>query len=172
MKDGQKITPFLWFDSDAEEAIDFYVELFNGSPYKAGESRIISVRRYEQGMEAPGAQELLGKVLTAVFELNGQRFMALDGGPVFRFNEAVSLYVECEDQAEVDYFWTRLSAVPESEVCGWLKDQFGLSWQIVPKQMGELLSASDKTKALAAMNAMLKMKKIVIADLQKVFDEA
>ena len=114
-----------------------------------------------------------GKVLTAIFELNGQRFMALDGGPIFKFNEAVSFYVECEDQAEVDYFWTRLSAVPESEQCGWLKDKFGLSWQIVPKQMGELLSRlGSGRKALAATNAMLKMKKIVIADLQKAFDEA
>ena len=113
-----------------------------------------------------------GKVLTAVFELNGQRFMALDGGPIFKLNEAVSFCVECEDQAEVDYFWERLSAVPESEQCGWLKDRFGLSWQIVPRQMGELLGDPDKKKSLAAMNAMLKMKKIVIADLQKAFLEA
>jgi len=113
-----------------------------------------------------------GKVLTAIFELNGQRFMALDGGPIFKFNEAVSLYVECEDQAEVDYFWERLSAVPESEVCGWLKDRYGLSWQIVPKKMGELLGSSDRVKSLAATNAMLKMQKIVIADLEKAFDEA
>lgn len=98
--------------------------------------------------------------------------MALDGGPIFRFNEAVSFYVECEDQEEVDYFWEKLSAVPESEQCGWLKDKFGLSWQIVPKQLGKLLGDSNKKKALAAMNAMLKMKKIVIADLQKAFDAA
>jgi len=114
---------------------------------------------------------MMGKVLTAIFELNGQRFIALDGGPVFKFNEAVSFYVECEDQAEVDYFWNQLSAVPESEQCGWLKDKFGLSWQIIPKQMGELLGAPHRKKALAATNAMLKMKKIVIADLQKAFDE-
>jgi predicted 3-demethylubiquinone-9 3-methyltransferase (glyoxalase superfamily) len=88
------------------------------------------------------------------------------------FNEAISFYVECEDQAEVDYFWKRLSSVPESEQCGWLKDKFGLSWQIIPKQMGPLLTAPDKKKALAATNAMLKMKKIVIADLQKAFDDA
>ena len=168
----QKIVSSLWFDKETEEAVDFYVSLFNGSPHKSGESRIISIQRYEEGMEVPGADEMLGKVLTAIFELDGQRFMALDGGPIFKFNEAVSLYVECEDQAEVDYFWERLSAVPESEQCGWLKDKFGLSWQIVPRQMGELLSAPDKKKALAAMNAMLKMKKIVIADLQKAFDEA
>jgi predicted 3-demethylubiquinone-9 3-methyltransferase (glyoxalase superfamily) len=168
----QKIVPSLWFDTHTEEAVNFYIALFNGSPHKSGDSRIISMARYEQGMEVPGADAMAGKVITAVFELNGQRFMALDGGPIFKFNEAVSFYVECEDQAEVDYFWEGLSAVPESEQCGWLKDKFGLSWQIVPRQMGELLGAPDKKKALAAMNAMLKMKKIVIADLQKAFDEA
>jgi predicted 3-demethylubiquinone-9 3-methyltransferase (glyoxalase superfamily) len=113
-----------------------------------------------------------GKVITAIFELNGQRFMALDGGPIFKFTEAISFYVECEDQAEVDYFWSRLSASPESEQCGWLKDKFGLSWQIVPKQMGELLGSPNRRKALAATNAMLQMKKIVIADLQQAFDQA
>jgi predicted 3-demethylubiquinone-9 3-methyltransferase (glyoxalase superfamily) len=115
---------------------------------------------------------MLGKVLTAIFELDGQRFMALDGGPVFRFNEAVSFYVECEDQDEVDYFWGSLSAVPEAEQCGWLKDKFGLSWQIIPKRMGELLGSPNRKKALAATNAMLQMKKIVIADLQRAFDQA
>ena len=172
MTNMQKIVSSLWFDKETEEAVDFYVSLFNGSPHKSVDSRVISIQRYERGMEVPGAEEMVGKVLTAIFELNGQRFMALDGGPVFKFNEAVSFYVECEDQAEVDYFWERLSAVPESEQCGWLKDKFGLSWQIIPRQMGELLSASDRKKALAATNAMLKMKKIVIADLQKAFDEA
>ena len=168
----QKIVSSLWFDKETEEAVDFYVSLFNGSPHKSADSRVISIQRYERGMEVPGADEMVGKVLTAIFELDGQRFMALDGGPIFKFTEAVSLYVECEDQAEVDYFWERLSAVPESEVCGWLKDKFGLSWQIVPRRMGELLSAPDRKKALAAMNAMLKMKKIVIADLEKAFAEA
>ncbi len=168
----QKIVPSLWFDLETEEAVNFYISLFNGSPHKSGNSQMISITRYEQGMEVPGADDMLGKVLTAIFELNGQRFMALDGGPVFKFNEAVSFYVECEDQAEVDYFWERLSAVPDSEQCGWLKDKFGLSWQIIPRQLGELLGAPNKKKSLAATNAMLKMKKIVIADLQKAFDEA
>jgi predicted 3-demethylubiquinone-9 3-methyltransferase (glyoxalase superfamily) len=168
----QKIVPSLWFDMETEEAVNFYISLFNGSPHKSGDSRVISMARYEEAMEVPGADAMVGKVITAIFELNGQRFMALDGGPLFKFNEAVSFYVECADQAEVDYFWERLSAVPESEQCGWLKDRFGLSWQIVPRQMGELLGAPDKKKSLAAMNAMLKMKKIVIADLQKAFDEA
>ncbi len=113
-----------------------------------------------------------GKVLTAIFELDGQRVIALDGGPLFKFNEAVSLYVECEDQEEVDYFWNKLSAVPEAEACGWLKDRFGLSWQINPRQMEDLLASSNGPKSLAVMNAMLKMKKIVIEDLQRAYDQA
>jgi predicted 3-demethylubiquinone-9 3-methyltransferase (glyoxalase superfamily) len=172
MNEMQKITPSLWFDKETEEAVNFYISTFNGSPHKGRDSRIISITRYEKGMEVPGADEMEGKVLTAIFELNGQRFMALDGGPVFKFNEAVSFYVECEDQDEVDYFWNRLSAVPESEQCGWLKDKFGLSWQIIPKQMGDLLGNPNRNKALAATNAMLQMKKIVIADLQRAFDQA
>ncbi len=172
MMNAPKIVPSLWFDKDTEEAIDFYIDVFNGSPHKRAESRIISITRYEKGMEVPGAEEMEGKILTAVFELSGQRFMALDGGPVFTFNEAVSLSVDCEDQAEVDHFWDRLSAVPEAEQCGWLKDRFGLSWQIVPQQMGELLGSANRNKALAATNAMLTMKKIVVADLQSAFDQA
>jgi predicted 3-demethylubiquinone-9 3-methyltransferase (glyoxalase superfamily) len=172
MNGMQKIVPSLWFDKECEQAINFYVSVFNGSPHKGPQSRIISITRYEPGMQAPGADELAGKILTAIFELAGQRFMALDGGPIFRFNEAVSFYVECDGQEEVDYFWTKLSAVPEAEQCGWLKDKFGLSWQIVPKQMGELLDSPNRQKAMAAMNAMLQMKKIVIADLQRAFDQA
>ncbi len=172
MNVSQKIVPFLWFDKETEEAVNFYVSLFNGSPHKRADSKIISITRYEKGMEVPGADQMEGKVLTAIFELDGQRFMALDGGPIFKFNEAVSFYVDCEDQDEVDYFWNRLSAVPESEQCGWLKDKFGLSWQIVPKQMGEILGSPNRKKALAATNAMLQMKKIVIADLQRAFDHA
>jgi len=172
MMNTQKLIPSLWFDKETEEAVGFYISVFNGSPHRKGDSKIISITRYESGMEVPGADSMVGKVLTAIFELNGQTFMALDGGPVFKFNEAISFIVECEDQAEVDYFWKRLSAVPESEQCGWLKDRFGLSWQIIPKQMGELLTAPNRKKALAATNVMLKMKKIVIADLQKAFDGA
>jgi predicted 3-demethylubiquinone-9 3-methyltransferase (glyoxalase superfamily) len=172
MNDIQKIVTSLWFDKETEEAVNYYVSTFNGSPHKGRDSKIISITRYEKGMDAPGADQMEGKVLTAIFELNGQRFMALDGGPVFKFNEAVSFYVECEDQNEVDYFWKKLSAVPESEQCGWLKDKFGLSWQIIPKQMGDILGSPNRKKALAATNAMLQMKKIVIADLQKAFDQA
>lgn len=172
MNDTQKIVPSLWFDKETEEAVNLYISVFNSSPHKRADSKIISLTRYEKGMEVPGAEDLEGKVLTAIFELSGQRFMALDGGPIFKFNEAVSFYVECEDQAEVDHFWKRLSAVPESEQCGWLKDKFGLSWQIIPKQLGELLGSPNRKKALAATNAMLKMKKIVIADLQRAYDQA
>jgi len=168
----QKIVPSLWFDKETEEAVNFYISVFNGSAHKSADSKIISITRYEKGMEVPGGDEMVGKVITAIFELNGQRFMALDGGPIFKFTEAISFYVECEDQAEVDHFWKKLSASPESEQCGWLKDRYGLSWQIVPKQLGELLGYPNKQKSLAAMNAMLKMKKLVIADLQKAFDEA
>lgn len=110
-----------------------------------------------------------GKVLYGEFELNGQKFVCLDGGPIFKFNEAISLMVDCEDQTEVDYFWEKLSAVPESEQCGWCKDKFGLSWQIIPRRMGELLNDPDQEKSGRAMQAMLKMKKIVVADLEKAF---
>ncbi len=172
MSTAPKIVPALWFDENTEEAVDYYIAAFNSSPHKRSESKIISMQRYEEGMEVPGAEHMLGKVLTVIFELDGQRFMALDGGPIFQFNEAVSFYVECEDQAEVDHFWELLSAVPEAEQCGWAKDKFGLSWQISPRVLGELVSSPDRTKALAATNAMLKMKKLVIADLQKAYDEA
>jgi len=172
MNNSQRIVPSLWFDQETEEAVNFYISVFNGSPHSRGDSKIVSITRYENDMEVPGADEMVGKILTAIFELNGQRFMALDGGPVFKFNEAVSFYVECQDQEEVDYFWNRLSAVPEAEQCGWLKDKFGLSWQIIPKHMGDLLNSPNRKKSLAATNAMLKMKKIVLADLQRAFDEA
>jgi len=165
-----KIIPSLWFDTQAEEAMNFYVDTFNGAPYKKQESGIVDITRYEKGMEAPGAEELEGKVITGIFELAGQRFMALDGGPIFKFNEAISFYVECEDQKEVDYFWNKLSAVPESEQCGWCKDRFGLSWQIIPRQLGELIGDPEPVKSKRVINAMLKMKKIIVADLQKAYD--
>jgi|SRR5882757_973652 len=167
----QKITPFLWFDNQAEEAMNYYVSVFSGSPTKTEDSKIVSITRYAEGMDAPGMSELKGKVLTGVFELNGQRFMALDGGPIFKFNEAVSLYVSCENQEEVDYFWEKLSAVPESEQCGWVKDKFGFSWQIIPKRMEELMGDADEQKAQRVVNAMLQMKKIDIAALEKAAEE-
>jgi predicted 3-demethylubiquinone-9 3-methyltransferase (glyoxalase superfamily) len=156
----QKITTFLWFDKNAEEAMNFYTSIFPNS-------RIVSIKRYPAGpLEGP-MQGMEGKVLTGVFELDGQRFMALDGGPVFKFSEATSFYVECETQEEVDEFWSKLSAHPESEQCGWLKDRFGLSWQIIPKALPELLNDSDAEKSGRVMQAMLQMKKIDVEALRR-----
>lgn len=155
----QKITPFLWFDKNAEEAMNFYASVFKNS-------RIVSIERYPEGYTEGPMAGMAGKVLTGIFELEGQRFMCLDGGPIFKFNESISFYVECQDQAEVDYYWEKLSAVPESEQCGWLKDKFGVSWQIIPKQLGELLSSPDKEKSRRVMEVMLKQKKIVISELE------
>jgi len=151
-----KIIPFLWFDNNAEDAIHFYMSVFKNS-------KIISINRY--GDNAPPGMQ--GKVLTAVFELEGQPFMALDGGPQFKFNEAISLFVSCDTQAEVDELWDKLSAYPEAEQCGWLKDKYGLSWQIIPKALGELMSQPDPEKAGRVMNAMLQMKKIDIETLKQ-----
>jgi len=147
-----KITPFLWFDTQAEEAMNFYVSIFKNS-------KIYNISRDPNG-----------KVFTVAFELEGQDYIGLNAGPIFKFNEAISMFVTCEDQDEVDYFWNALSAVPEAEQCGWCKDKFGLSWQIVPKQLGELLGNPDPEKSKRVMDAMLKMKKIIIADLQKAHD--
>src|SRR5438045_625037 len=132
-----KITPCLWFDKNAEEAMNFYVSVFEGSPAKKSESKIVSIKRYPERPLEEHMKGMEGKVLTGIFELEGQSFMALDGGPIFKFNESVSFQVECKAQEEVDYFWGKLSAFPSSEQCGWLKDKFGLSWQIIPKILGE-----------------------------------
>ena len=166
----QKIVPFLWLDKNCEEAINFYVSVFNGSPHKKANSKINQINRYEKGIDAPGVEEMEGKIINAEFELSGQKFMALDGGPMFKFNESVSFYVECEDQEEIDYFWEKLSAVPESEQCGWLKDKFGLSWQIIPRQLGKLAGDKDSEKSKRVVNAMLKMHKIIIKDLEKAYE--
>jgi predicted 3-demethylubiquinone-9 3-methyltransferase (glyoxalase superfamily) len=164
---AQKITPFLWFDKQGEEAMKFYVSVFSGSPAKSGESRILSVQRYPKGpLEGP-MKGMEGKVITGVFELAGQRFMALDGGPLYKFTEAISLYVQCAHQEEVDYFWRKLSAVPEAEQCGWLKDRYGLSWQIIPAALGELMSDPDPEKSGRVTQAMLQMKKIDIEGLKR-----
>ena len=162
----QKIVPSLWFDKECEEAVNFYIDTFNQAPSSKKNSKIVTLQRYPEGQQVGPMKGMEGKVLTAVFELNGQRFMALDGGPLFKFNESVSFYVECEDQEEVDYFWEKLSAVPESEQCGWLKDKYGLSWQVIPKQLGELMADKDQEKAGRVIQAMLQMKKIIIKDLE------
>ncbi len=156
----QKISPFLWFDDKAEEAMKFYTSVFK-------DSKIISIQHYPEGSDDPHMKGMEGKVLTGIFELNGQKFMALDGGPLFKFNESISFYVECDGQEEVDYYWEKLSAVPESEQCGWLKDKYGISWQIIPKQLGELLGDPDHEKAGRAMAAMMQMKKIDIKKLEE-----
>jgi predicted 3-demethylubiquinone-9 3-methyltransferase (glyoxalase superfamily) len=169
----QKITPFLWFDKQCEEAMNFYVAVFNGAPDKKAESKIVSIQRYPDTPSIPGLpmEGLAGKVLTGVFELGGQRFMALDGGPIFKPSTATSFLIECETQEEVDHFWNKLSegGDPKAQQCGWLADKYGFAWQVNPKILGELLSDPDKTKANRVMQAMLQMKKIDIAALKQAY---
>lgn len=156
-----KVTPFLWFENNnAEEAMNFYVSVFKNS-------RIVEIARYPTDIQIGPMANMGGKVLTGVFELDGQQFMCLDGGPVFSFSGAISFLVECEDQAELDHYWSALSAVPEAEQCGWCKDRYGLSWQIVPKGMSELMNNPDKAKSQRAMQAMMQMKKIDVAGLER-----
>lgn len=162
----QKITPHLWFDNQAEEAANFYVSIFSA---KGGNSKIGNISHYgEAGKEIHGRQA--GSVMTVEFELDGQKFVALNGGPIFKFNESISFMVRCDSQEEIDYYWEKLSAVPESEQCGWLKDKYGLSWQIVPKVLGELMS-KDPKKSGKVMEALLKMKKLDIEALQEAYDQ-
>jgi predicted 3-demethylubiquinone-9 3-methyltransferase (glyoxalase superfamily) len=149
----KKITPFLWFDDQAEEAMNFYISIFKNS-------RILSV--------SPGPN---GKAFTVSFELDGQEFTALNGGPLFKFTEATSFFVNCETQVEVDDLWEKLSAGGEKGQCGWLKDKYGLSWQIVPVALGRLLGDPDPTKSQRVMQAMLKMQKIDISGLQQAYDQ-
>lgn len=157
----QKITNCLWFDKEAEEAMNFYVEAFKGSPGKeAQDSEVVSIERYPTGYSEGPLAGMENKVLNGIFKLAGQNFFCLDGGPIFKFNESISLMVECDDQGEIDYFWGKLLAGPDPGQCGWLKDKFGLSWQIIPKNMGDLI------KTRPAMDAMMKMKKINIAELK------
>jgi len=152
----QKITPFLWFDNNAEEAMNFYVSIFKNS-------KVLSVTRY--GESGPGPK---GSVMTAAFELDGQQFTALNGGPHFKFTEAISLVVNCESQEEIDYFWEKLSADGGQEVqCGWLKDKFGLSWQVVPTILPELVKSSDPQKSERVMKALMQMKKLNINGLRQ-----
>jgi predicted 3-demethylubiquinone-9 3-methyltransferase (glyoxalase superfamily) len=154
----QKITPFLWFDGNAEQAMNFYVGVFKNS-------KVLSVNRYGKGAPMPE-----GTVLTASFELNGLKFVALNGGPMFKFSPATSFVVDCENQEEVDYYWDKLSEGGKPNRCAWLDDKFGVTWQIVPKQLGELLSDPDPVKAGRVMQAMMQMSKIDIAGLQRAYD--
>ncbi|MGA9799831.1 MAG: VOC family protein [Terriglobales bacterium] len=152
----KKITPFLWFDNNAEEAMNFYTSVFK-------HSKIGNVTRYLEGAPVPA-----GTFMTGTFEIEGQEFVVLNGGPNFRFNEAISFVVNCDSQQEVDEYWEKLTANGGQEVqCGWLKDKFGLTWQIVPTVLLELLADKDRKKAQRVMDAMLKMKKIDIAGLKQ-----
>ena len=154
-----KITPFLWFDHQAEEAMYFYTSIFKNS-------KIGNVTRY--GEAGPGPK---GSVMTASFELEGQPFTALNGGPHFKFTEAISFYVNCETQEEVDELWDKLTEGGEEVQCGWLKDKFGLSWQIVPTVLGKLLNDPDPEKAKSVTQAMLQMKKIDIEGLKRAYEQ-
>lgn len=158
----QRITPFLWFNDKAEEAAHFYVSVFDNS-------RILSTTHYgNDAANASGRPE--GSVMTVAFELDGQAFTALNGGPAFSFTPALSLVVNCHSQAEIDHYWDQLSkgGEPKAQQCGWLQDRYGLSWQIVPTQLIELLTGADQGKAQRAMQAVLKMKKIDLGEVQKV----
>lgn len=159
----QKINPCLWFDMNAEEAINYYVSVFKNS-------RIIHIDYYPDESLDEHFAGMTGKVINGEFELDGQRFTCLDGGPVFKPNEAISFVIDCEDQAEVDYYWERLSAVPEAEQCGWCKDKFGISWQIIPKRLSELMRDPNKEKSNRAMQAMMQMHKIDVSELEKAFE--
>jgi len=155
----QKITPFLWFDGKAEEAIKLYTSVFKNS-------KIINISYWGKGGPFPENQ-----VMNGVFELDGQKFYAFDAGPQFKFTEAISFFVNCETQEEIDNFWNKLTTDGGQEsMCGWLKDKFGVSWQIVPPVLGEMLTDKDKTKAGRVMQAMMGMKKIIIADLKKAYN--
>lgn len=155
---SQKIAPFLWFDTQAEEAAELYTSVFPNS-------RIVNVTHYTEAGPRPA-----GTVMTVEFELDGQRIVALNGSPQFTFNEAISLQIDCEDQEEVDHYWKRLSEGGEEGPCGWLKDRFGLSWQVVPRGLKELVGDPDPARAQRAMEAMFKMKKIDLAAMREAAD--
>jgi predicted 3-demethylubiquinone-9 3-methyltransferase (glyoxalase superfamily) len=160
----QRITPCLWFDSQAEEAVDFYMSIFK-------DSRIVEVVRYgEAGHEVHGGTA--GSVMTVTFRLGGQEFIALNGGPVFKFNEAISLQVRCDSQGEVDYYWERLcqGGDAEAQQCGWLKDKYGVSWQVVPAALPAMLKDPDQAKSARATEAMLRMKKFDIEALRRAYE--
>ncbi len=151
----QKITPFLWFDTNAEEAMNFYTSVFKNS-------KIVSVSRY--GESGPGPK---GAVMTGTFQLDGQEFMALNGGPLFTFSPAISFFVKCETQPEIDELWDKLSEGGEKQRCGWLKDKYGVSWQIIPTALGQMLNDPDPAKSKRVMTAMLQMDKIDIERLKQ-----
>ena len=158
----QKITPCLWFDAEAEDAANFYVSIFK-------DSRILSISRYgNAGHEVHGKRA--GSVMTVEFEIEGQRFVGLNGGPQFKFDEAVSFVIHCTSQEEIDYYWSRLTEGGREVACGWLKDRFGLSWQVVPAQLVEMLSAKDPARTERVTRAFMAMKKLDVARLRQAFD--
>ena len=159
----QAITPSLWFDNNAEEAMNYYVSVFPNS-------KITNIDYYPDELLDEHFKGMSGKVINGEFELNGVRFICLDGGPIFKFNEAVSFTVEVKDQEELDYYWERLSHVPEAEQCGWCKDKFGLAWQIVPKRLGELMHGDDPEGVKRCTMAMMKMHKLNIAELEAAYN--
>ena len=161
----QKITPNLWFAGNAKEAADFYTSVFK-------DGKVTSVSYYPTEGLADFQQPLAGKELTVSFELAGQQFVGINAGPEFKFTEAVSFSVACEDQDEIDYFWEKLSAVPESEQCGWLKDKYGLSWQIVPANIDELMTGPDGSQNPKAFQALMQMKKLEIAEFERIHNES
>lgn len=159
----QRISPCLWFDSEAEQAAEFYTGVFKNS-------RIVTITRYgKAGFEIH--HRPAGSVMVVVFELDGQEFTALNGGPVFKFNEAISFQINCETQAEIDHYWKKLTAGgdPQAQQCGWLKDKYGVSWQVVPTMMAEMFKDENSAKSQRAMQAMLRMKKLDIAELEKAY---
>jgi len=156
----QKITPFLWFDDQAEEAANFYVSIFKNS-------KVGRINRYGEGGPRPK-----GTAMSVTFQLDGQEFMALNGGPEFTFTPAISLFVNCETQKEVDELWERLSEGGKKERCGWLKDKYGLSWQIIPSALGQMMQDKDPQKSKRVMNAMLQMNKIEIKALQQAYEQS
>jgi predicted 3-demethylubiquinone-9 3-methyltransferase (glyoxalase superfamily) len=151
----QKITSFLWYDSEAEQAAKYYCSIFKNS-------KILKTNYYTEAVPSKK-----GTVMTVLFDLEGHEFVALNAGPMYKFNESVSFMVQCKSQAEVDYYWDKLSAGGEQQPCGWLKDKFGLSWQVTPTVLLELTTDPDQKKAARVMEAMMKMKKIIIADLER-----
>lgn len=154
----KKITPFLWFDNKAEEAMNYYISIFKNS-------KVLTVTHYKEGGPMPA-----GTVMTAAFELDGQEFVALNGGPLYKFTEAVSFSINCDTQQEIDHYWDKLSKGGEIQMCGWLKDKFELSWQVVPTKLGQYFDDKDPARAQRVMKAMLKMQKFDIRKLEEAYE--
>jgi len=160
----RQLVPHLWFDNEAEEAAKFYTGIFKNS-------KILSTVRYPKAAEEASGKRA-GSVMTVEFEIEGQRFVALNGGPEFKFSEAISFMIPCADQKEIDYYWERLTQGGEESVCGWLKDKFGLSWQVVPEKLNDMMEDDNEAKVEAVTNSFLKMRKLDLAELEKAYKAA